>query len=439
MAPVQELAVRMNGLLVGRLVQKSNGAISFSYDPQWLSQVGARPLSLSLPLINQSFEGEKAYNFFDNLLPDSPLIRARLQKRFRTMSTRPFDLLSAIGRDCIGAIELLEDPEKSIWEKKIEGQALNSKAMNQLLKGYHSSPLGMGEDHPDFRISIAGAQEKTALLWHQKKWCLPKNTTPTTHIFKLPIGKIEHQNLDLSESCENEYLCLKIIQAFGLPTVNARILEFGDSKALVVERFDRAFSGDQQWIMRLPQEDLCQALGVSPNLKYESEGGPGIKDIMGFLEKSKEPEKDQEIFLKSQILFYLLAAIDGHAKNFSIFIGPSGAYSLAPIYDVLSAYPLIHNHSLSQQKIKMAMGLLGKNKQYHWDKIQTRHFLSTATAVNFKQDRMQALIQEILDQVEPVISKVSSSLPESFPTTISKTVFSGIQEAARRLSARTNT
>ena len=137
----------------------------------------------------------------------------------------------------------------------------------------------MTDNEKDFRISIAGAQEKTALLYYQKKWCRPLGMTPTSHIFKLPIGFIQHQNMDLSDSCENEYLCLEIARAFGLPVANTRIENFLDVKVLIVERFDRQWSSDKTWLMRLPQEDLCQALGYSPNLKYEADGGPGIAEI----------------------------------------------------------------------------------------------------------------------------------------------------------------
>lgn len=159
------------------------------------------------------------------------------------------------------------------------------------------------------RNSLAGAQEKTALLWYQDRWQRPLGSTPTSHIFKLPIGRIEQNNIDLSESCENEWLCLRIAKAFGFPVAHAELATVGQKKVLIVERFDRRWSRDG-WLMRLPQEDFCQALGVAPALKYESHGGPGIADAMKLLLGSRLATPDREMFFKSQILFWMLAAID---------------------------------------------------------------------------------------------------------------------------------
>ncbi|NJL42355.1 MAG: type II toxin-antitoxin system HipA family toxin, partial [Pseudanabaena sp. SU_2_4] len=193
-------------------------------------------MSLSLPLRQQAFEGDLVYNFFDNLLPDSKNIRARIQKRFQVLSSQPFDLLAAIGADCVGAIQLCQDGIlPSINETR--AKPLSTEAIAKLLKGYATIPLGMAEEFDDFRISIAGAQEKTALLWHEGKWCYPIAATPTSHIFKLPIGFISNNNFDLSDSCENEWLCLQIAKDLVYPTANAQIQYFDDIKVLVVERF----------------------------------------------------------------------------------------------------------------------------------------------------------------------------------------------------------
>jgi serine/threonine-protein kinase HipA len=266
------LHVLMNGRSVGHLHKLPSGAMSFQYAADWLNTVGARPISLSLPLTSVSYEGDRVYNFFDNLLPDSASIRSKIQTRFQISTNQPFDLLRAIGADCVGAIQLGENHAPGSVET-ITAKPLSTGEIAQLLNGYKNTPLGMIEEVDDFRISIAGAQEKTALLWHQNQWCRPVGAMPTSHIFKLPMGN--HDNLDLSESCENEWLCLEIARAFGLPAANAQLQFFDGVKVLVVERFDRQWSKDGKWLMRLPQEDFCQILGVSPSLKYQADGGPG--------------------------------------------------------------------------------------------------------------------------------------------------------------------
>ena len=426
------LNILMNGVLVGKLAKAATGGLSFFYEKQWLNTPGTRPISLSLPLIEKVFMGDVVYNFFDNLLPDNPQIRARIQSKFNITTNQPFDLLASIGRDCVGAIQIIGG-EPPVFQKKINCEPLTEKEIALILQGYQYNPLGMTTDQEDFRISIAGAQEKSAFLYHQGKWCRPLRETPTTHIFKLPIGYIEHQQLDLTDSCENEWLCLQIADAFGLPIAKSTILHFGVVKVLAVERFDRSLAKDSAWIMRLPQEDMCQALGVSSNLKYQADGGPGIEEIMRLLLGSANPTADRDMFYRSQVLFWLLAAIDGHAKNFSLFIEPAGKYRLTPLYDIISAYPLMKKKQLQARKIKMAMALQGKNNHYHWHGVQRRHFLETAKKINYSPVRAEIILDEMLEQIDLVIKKVTDHLPKGFPAAISQPIFEGIKKMQQKL------
>lgn len=425
MVRVRTVGVWMNGLRVGSLTMSTTGALAFSYAPDWLETPGARPISLSMPLRHQAYSGEVAYNFFDNLLPDNKQIRDRIQARFKVPTSHPFDLLSAIGMDCVGAIQIAPEDIPLEDVRRIEGEPLSDPQIARLLGNYHTSPLGMAEeDGEEFRISIAGAQEKTALLWKEGTWHRPLGTTPTTHIFKLPIGKIEHSGMDLSESCENEWLCLKIAEAFGLPVCHSDVGVFDGVKALVVERFDRRL-GDG-WIMRLPQEDLCQALGYSPNIKYERDGGPGVGEIMRFLLHSREAKQDREVFFKSQVLYWLLAAIDGHAKNFSVFIEVDGRFRMTPLYDIMSAHPLVVNKQMQSKKMKMAMALIGKNRHYHWYSIQPRHFISTSKATGFNSETARRIFNETIDRIDAVVHQVEANLPKDFPESIARPTFDGI-------------
>jgi serine/threonine-protein kinase HipA len=287
----------------------------------------------------------------------------------------------------------------------------------------------MSDQSDDFRISIAGAQEKSAFLYWNDMWNRPLKTTPTTHIFKLPIGYMQHEMMDLSDSCENEWLCSQIALAFGLPVADCVIQSFEDVKVLIVTRFDRKLSEDGRWLMRLPQEDMCQALGMSPHLKYQSDGGPGIEHIMRLLLGSTQPIEDRDTFFRAQILFWLLAAIDGHAKNFSLFIGAGGGYRLAPLYDIMSAYPLISKKQLHIKKIKMAMALKGKNIHYHWCELQRRYFLETAKQVQYSRQRVDEMIEEMLAQVDRVIETVHAILPRPFPQHIAESIFEGMRAA----------
>jgi serine/threonine-protein kinase HipA len=293
-------------------------------------------------------------------------------------------------------------------------------------------PLGMGEDS-EFRISIAGAQEKTALLRLDGEWRRPLGVTPTTHIFKLPIGRIEHSNMDLSDSVENEWLCHLILKAYGIPVANTDIATFDNVKALVVERFDRRWAKDRSWIIRLPQEDMCQALNVPPALKYESDGGPGIERIMELLYGSSEGLADRHTFMAMQVVFWLLGAIDGHAKNFSIFLLPGGGFRLTPAYDIMSAYPLVAKGQLEQNNLRMAMALRGKNRHYHWARILHRHWLGSAHACRFPAEEMEAIIGDLLDRMDGVIQTIRDQLSPSFPADVAGPILDGMKGARDRL------
>lgn len=422
----RKLSVLMNGILIGELAKIKTGGLSFAYTQQWLNTPSARPISLSLPLVDeQPFTGDVVYNFFDNLLPDNPQIRARIQAKFQATTNQPFDLLESIGKECVGAIQLIAGDIPK-FKEEIKFERLDTKTIVDILRNHQNYPLGMTNETNDFRISIAGAQEKCAFLYYKNTWNIPLGTTPTTHIFKLPIGFIPHQQIDLHDSCENEWLCAQIADAFGLPVAKCEILKFAETKVLAVERFDRKLSSDKTWLMRLPQEDMCQALGISPNLKYQADGGPGINAIMHFLLDSTNPEQDRDTFFKSQVMFWLLAAIDGHAKNFSLFIERKGQYRLTPLYDIMSAYPLIAKKQLSLQKIKMAMALTGKNKHYHWHSIQRRYFLETAKAAGYSVEKAETILNTMLQQIDSVIEQVSSKLPHGFPRNISQPIFDGM-------------
>jgi serine/threonine-protein kinase HipA len=426
------LNVLMNGRLVGYLQKLPNGAMAFQYAQAWLETQGARPISLSLPLKYAAYEGEQVYNFFDNLLPDHEGIRARIQARFKISSRQPFDLLAAIGADCVGAIQLCEN-QSTHPIHVTTAQPLSNSEIARLLRAYQTVPLGMTEEADDFRISIAGAQEKTALLWHQDQWCRPLGTTPTSHIFKLPIGWIATNTIDLRQSCENEWLCLEIAKAFGFSTANAQIQQFEDVKVLVIERFDRRWSSDGRWLMRLPQEDMCQALGVSPSLKYQVDGGPGIAEIMQILLGAQDADVDRETFFRLQILFWLLAAIDGHAKNISIYIEPGGRYRLTPIYDVISAYPLMKSGAIPKQKAKMAMALNGSQRNHYlWHMIQPRHFALTAKAIGFSPKKASQVLTDMLNQTEPIAIQVTERLPAAFPIEISEPILHGMTMLSRQ-------
>ncbi|MGV6987802.1 type II toxin-antitoxin system HipA family toxin [Testudinibacter sp. P80/BLE/0925] len=430
---MNRLTIAMNGIEVGLWTKSRDGASQFQYESTWLNHAKARPISLSLPLSEKVYKGSPVYNFFDNLLPDNEQIRSRIQQRFQVATKHPFDLLGAIGHDCVGAIQLYPQGKRPYSVRKIDAVPLSETDIAALLKNYQFSPLGMDNAHQDFRISLAGAQEKTALLYHHNQWCKPLNTTPTSHIMKLPIGIVGQGQLDLSDSCENEWLCLQLLTAFGLPVANAEILYFDDCKVLSVERFDRRWAASGRWLVRLPQEDMCQALAIAPALKYEADGGPSILSILELLKGSADSLEDRLRFFKAQIIFWLMAAIDGHAKNYSLFLEKDNRYRLTPFYDVISAFPLLKPQGLQRQKIKMAMAWHGKNKHYLWDKIQIRHFLETGRLAGLRPLLVEEILHEVATNYQSAVEQCQQRLPKNFPLEIGEPILEGVWQQGKRL------
>ncbi|NHZ67077.1 type II toxin-antitoxin system HipA family toxin [Massilia sp. CCM 8694] len=240
---------------------------------------------------------------------------------------------------------------------------------------------------------------------------------------------------DFSTSVDNECLCLRLFKEYGLPTANAEIATFGSQRVLVVERFDRALSANGKQLFRLVQEDFCQATGSSPLVKYENEGGPGLQQMFTLLQQSQQAVADMRTLMASQLLFWMLRAPDGHAKNFSIqLLAGEGRFKLTPIYDVMSAYPVIGAgpNQWADQDIKMAMALLGKNRHYLARSITRRHFNSTAKKVAYG-DSAEPLLQDFIARTPAVVEKVRADLPAGFSEKVADKILSGLLDAASAL------
>ena len=425
------LRVFLNSRLVGLLRLQTSGAISFQYDQSWLEWDSALPVSLSLPLREQAYLGARVLAVFENLLPDNDTVRRQIAARARAKGTDAYSLLGAIGHDCVGALQFLSHDIEPVPAGVIDATPVTERQITTILDNLATAPLGITEDE-SFRISIAGAQEKTALLRWNGRWWKPRGTTPTTHIFKPSIGKLPN-GVDLTSSVENEYLCLKILSALGLPAATAQMETFGDRRVLVVERFDRLWTGDQR-LLRVPQEDSCQALSVPPNLKYQSDGGPGIAEILKLLRGSDEPLADQRSFLKANIAFWLMGATDGHAKNFSVFLSPGGRFQMTPLYDVISAQPSVDSKQILRKQFRLAMAF-GTKPHYQIRQIAPRHFFQTAELAGIGQQVVASVIQELLDSAASAVDSVVSKLPKDFPNQIALRIRRGIEGRLRLLAA----
>lgn len=436
----QTLTLWANGVHVGRWTVTARGGMELHYTPAWMASALGRPLSLSLPfgLGDEPLKGPAVEHYFENLLPDSAAMRKRVAERFRTGSVEAFALLGAIGRDCVAALQFLPEGAQPEGDDRVEGVEVDDAAIERhLLEMVTPGRFGAARDpDDDFRISLAGAQEKDAFLRWNGRWMKPRGASPTTHIFKLPLGLAGGRQADFGTSVDNEWLCLKLLAAFGLPAARAEMASFGSQRVLVVERFDRAVSSDGKRLLRLVQEDFCQATGTSPLVKYEAEGGPGLESLFTLLQQSVNAERDLRTLMASQVLFWMLRAPDGHAKNFSIHLLAGGRYRLTPLYDIMSAYPALGDgpNQWSPRELKLAMALVGKNRHYEVERIQRRHFNSTARRFGFGASA-EPVLQELIARTPEVIRQVQRELPAGFSQKVADTVLGGLLDAARALEA----
>jgi len=425
------LEVFINNRQVGRLSRETGGAIDFRYDRSWLEWEHRFAVSLSLPLQEAAWRGAPVIAVFENLLPDSLDIRRTVAERTGAEGIDAYSLLEQIGRDCIGAMQFLHEGERPDPAQAVVGRPISDEEIEAVLANLGRVPLGIDPEH-EFRISVAGAQEKTALLFHEGRWLQPAGSTPTTHILKPEIGTIPTSSgvIDMTASVDNEHYCLELLREFGLKVATTKITTFGKRRVLVVERFDRQWRDDGR-LLRLPQEDMCQALSVPPSRKYQStvEGhvnGPGVVDIAGLLRASDTPVEDQADFLKAQVLFWLIGATDGHAKNFSIFLRPGGGFRLTPLYDVLSVQRAFDAEQIPAKSFKLAMSV-GKSGKYRIADISGHHLVETGRAAGLGPTIIRRVISEVLELAGNAPEQVLARMPNDFAAEVHDSIAAGIQ------------
>jgi serine/threonine-protein kinase HipA len=436
------LDIWMNGRFVGTWERLKGAADRLTYDTGWIQSAEGRPLSLSLPFSRghddekPTLRGDKVTAYFENLIPDNERILQRLRDRYGARSTTPFDLLAAIGRDCVGAIQLLPAGTAPGDIRRIEATPLDEAGVANVLRNTTiSRHPGEALDDDAFRLSIAGAQEKTALLRYRNGWCIPHGATPSTHIFKLPLGLVGNVQADMRMSVELEWLCMELVREYGLPVANVEIGRFEDQKALIVERFDRTLASNGNYWLRIPQEDFCQVTGLPPNRKYESDGGPGVRQIMDVLRGSENASADRGNFFKTQLLFWIIAATDGHAKNFSLTLFAGGRYRRTPLYDILSTYPIQGRgaNRMAPRKARLAMAVDGKNRHYLLHDIHRWHWVAMAESLGLA-DSVAAIINDLIERTPRALDALASRLPQDFPVALFDSVGAGVTAAVHRLA-----
>lgn len=453
------LIVLLGGAEIGAVRRDRRNRWSFVYEQAWRDNRDAFPLSLSMPLAIAEHGHTVIEAFIWGLLPDNGLILDRWARQFHVSARNPFALIAHVGEDCAGAVQFVR-PERlgevtSAAAPRIDWIDENEVARRlRTLKTDHAAWRAPGDAG---QFSLAGAQPKIAFLYENGLWGIPSGRTPTTHIVKPQIGELDGHAI-------NEHVCLELARALGLPTTASELRSFGDEWVIVVERYDRAYTsaiaaaetarsaayaaeaaawvaspdafeaaskaaessakaavsaanakslsalGQTQPILRLHQEDMCQALGLAPTLKYQNEGGPSPTDICELLTgHSSAPDTDVRTFVDALAFNWLIAGTDGHAKNYSILHGGGGRVRLAPLYDIASVLPY---REFDLEAVKLAMKIGG---QYRLRNIGARQWRAFAEGINLDANA-------IIDR----LAELASRLPEATASVRERVLDSGV-------------
>ncbi|MDR3307549.1 MAG: type II toxin-antitoxin system HipA family toxin, partial [Coriobacteriales bacterium] len=387
-----KIAFSLYGRRAG-VITRDGGRVQLSYDPDYLSQPTATPLSLSLPLSATPHLNRPIEAYLRGLLPDNTEVRRRWAQTFGLRDRDTLGLIRAIGMDCAGgALFALEDELQSALERPGEVESLTDAQIGAHLRLLRSDEAAWHEDDED-HWSLAGGQSKFTLVKTSDGWGRARGSAPSTHIIKPGIGRIPAQALI-------EHVSMRALALLGLPVAASVYHEFNSEPAIVVERFDRHLATDGS-VVRLHSEDFLQAFGMDPSRKYESDGGPGVARVATLLAATTDGSS-HERFMQAVIANYLLGAPDAHAKNYSLLLAQRQV-SLAPLYDIASGLASESiTGNLRYRKAAMSIGgetLFGEVTGRNWDKF----------AIIVQQDR---------DKVRATVTRLATQLPDALHDTI---------------------
>lgn len=404
------LAALLNGVLVGWVFETGNSRLAFRYEPSWQEDPDAYPLSWSMPLAAQEHGDRATRAYLWGLLPDNTAVLTAWAHQFGTSPLRAVDLLAHVGEDCPGAVQLARPARVAALagsvtsaDERTSVTWLTEDAIAQRLRALRADP-GLGRAVGDTgQFSLPGAQPKTAYYEGEDgRWGIPVGRMPTNRILKPPV-------LDLEGLVYNEYLCLALADALGLAAATARVQTFGAGRAaedaIVLERYDRRRVEGR--LVRVHQEDCCQALAVLPGRKYEARGGPSVADIVALLRAaSSRPEVDVTRFLDAVAFNWLIAGTDAHAKNYAILHAAGRQLRLAPLYDLISLLPYPDRLAAGRHELAMAIG-----GEFRVTAIDTSHWRALAAELQISADALLASVVALAKNIPHALDGVVSAAP----------------------------
>jgi serine/threonine-protein kinase HipA len=395
-----ELVTLLGDTEVGRVRRDRHGRLSFVYDEKWRRARRAYPTSLSMPLALAEHGHRVVDAFLWGLLPDNELIIERWARRFQVSARSAFALMAHVGEDCAGAIRFAtrERLPELMGPARGSVEWLDGHGVAERLRALRSDASAWRRETDAGQFSLAGAQPKTALFFDGTRWGVPSGRIPTTHVLKPGTPNLDGH-------AENEHFCLSLAAELGLPVARSRVVHFEDQVAIVVERYDRLRT--PAGLIRVHQEDACQALAIHPGNKYENDGGPGALAVVELLrEHSRSPAEDIDVFLQALVFNWLIGGTDAHAKNYSLLIGEEARARLAPLYDLASALPYARTQ---EQKLRMAMKVGGKYRMrdigpHQWGKFAIEARLDEHVV----KEHLQRILRVVPDLCSDLLKRARS-------------------------------
>lgn len=426
----------LDGKLAGHLMKGETGDVEFSYEDDYASARGVTPLSASMPLYRKSHGPRQVMPWLSNLLPDSDEVRQRWAARFAENQSDPFTLLRHVGQDAPGSVQIV--PHETTPSSTENSREVSTAELARRVQAIHNDPSLWVErrDGGQSNFSLGGHQGKFAVTHRDGKWFEPSGRSASTHIVKPGMSVKTERTQEEMQAIE--FVTMRASRKLGIPTALVDIHDFDGVPAFVTTRYDRITQNDGS-VERVHQEDFCQALSVHPSRKYESDGGPTMRDIMSLVESSVSPSYRENNLhvMRSLFSFNLVTAgVDAHAKNSSFIL--SGDHILvAPAYDLISAHGLWRSQEVLRKHGPAVK--YGKAKKYH--EISANNIARTADTLGMSRSDFNEMLHGMANLLPSILEEVASDLPAAMqgPTitempvrlrTFNRSILSGVTDQA---------
>jgi serine/threonine-protein kinase HipA len=385
---VKQLVVYLNSISVGVLTQDNSGRLAFGYGADWLAKPGAIPLSRSLPLQPEPFEGNRLIPFLAGILPDAAP-RDKIARILGVSAGNDFAILEKIGGECAGAISFLPEGSRPPRPGETRVRELDEKELEAIIGELPRRPLLAGES--GVRLSLAGAQDKLPVVIRDGRIGLPLGNTPSTHIIKPDSDQYPRL-------ADNEVFCMQLAKDVRLNVSAVTTRRIGKTTCIIATRYDRVTAEDGT-VTRIHQEDFCQALSVHPNNKYQEDGGPLVRNCIEMLrEWSTNPARDVADFVDALIFNIVIGNADAHGKNYSLLYDGEQR-RLAPLYD------LVCTRAWSQLSKTPAMKI-GKSPSI--DTITAEHWKAMAKESHLSWPRLEERLAALTSNILVALDKRSA-------------------------------